>query len=259
MPTRGKFIVLEGIDGSGKRTQLEMLTRALASRGVPFTEVSFPRYDGFFGKLVARFLNGEFGPLESVDPHFSSLLYAEDRRDSRAELASNLAAGKMLLADRYVASNLAHQGARVPPRKRAEFLAWLTQLEYEVYGLPREDLVVYLRVPPSAAHRLVGEKTARGYTKRRRDLLEADLAHLQAASEVYDELSRQANWARIECADLPRERLRKIEGKALEKLGRTSRARKSVAVPLRSPKAIQEEILARIEAHGFLPSAGAGS
>jgi dTMP kinase len=254
MPARGKFIVLEGIDGSGKRTQLEMLTRAWASRGIAFTQVSFPRYDGFFGRLVARFLNGDFGPLESVDPHFSALLYAEDRRDSRASLESDLAAGKMLLADRYIASNLAHQGARVPPKKRPEFLAWLKQLEYEIYGMPREDLVVYLRVPPTAAHRLVGEKTARGYTKRRRDLLEADLTHLQRASQVYDELSRQPNWARIECADLTRERIHKIEAKALRKVGRAAGARKSAAAPLRSPKAIHEEILATIAAHGLLPS-----
>ena len=96
MPTRGKFIVLEGIDGSGKRTQLEMIARAFSSRGIAYTQVSFPRYDGFFGKLVARFLNGEFGPLESVDPHFSALLYAEDRRESRPALESDLAAGKAL-------------------------------------------------------------------------------------------------------------------------------------------------------------------
>jgi dTMP kinase len=253
---RGKFIVLEGIDGSGKRTQLEMIARAFASRGIAFSQVSFPRYDGFFGKLVARFLNGEFGPLDSVDPHFSALLYAEDRRESRPALESELAAGKMLLADRYVASNLAHQGARVPPKKRREFLAWLKRLEYEVYGMPREDLVVYLRVPPSAAHRLVGEKSARGYTKRRRDLLEANLTHLQTASEVYDELSRQPNWARIECADLARKRIHKIEAKALSKVGRAARARKSAAVPLRSPQEIHEEILATIKAHGFLPPTG---
>jgi hypothetical protein len=114
-------------------------------------------------------------------------------------------------------------------------------------------------VPPRAAHRLVGEKTARGYTKRRRDLLETNLKHLQTASEVYDELSRQPNWARIECADSARERIHKIETKALSKMNRTARARKSAAVPLRSPKAIHEEILATIAAHGFLPLTGKGS
>lgn len=226
MPARGKFIVLEGIDGSGKRTQLEMIARAFSSRAIAFTQVSFPRYDGFFGKMVARFLNGEFGPLESVDPHFSALLYAEDRRESRSALESDLAAGKALIADRYIASNLAHQGARVPPAKRREFLAWLKELEYRVYELPPEDLVIYLRVPAEEAHRLVGEKAKRKYTELRRDLQEADLTHLRIASEVYDELARQPNWVKIECYD-------------------------EQAQALRVPEAIHKEILAAIEARVF--------
>jgi dTMP kinase len=226
MPARGKFIVLEGIDGSGKRTQLEMIARAFSSRGIAFTQVSFPRYDGFFGKLVARFLNGEFGPLESVDPHFSALLYAEDRRESRPALESDLATGKTVLADRYIASNLAHQGARVSQEKRKEFLAWLKELEYQAYALPNEDLVVYLRVPAEEAHRLVGEKSKRQYTALRRDLQESDLAHLQAASEVYDELARQANWVKVECYD-------------------------AQAQAMRAPQEIHKEILAAIEARVF--------
>ena len=227
MPARGKFIVLEGIDGSGKRTQLEMLARAFTSRGLAFTRVSFPRYDGFFGKLIARFLNGEFGPLDAVDPHFSALLYAGDRLDAKPGLESNLAAGRTLLADRYVGSNLAHQTARVPAAKRAEFLQWLKQLEYQVYALPAEDLVIYLRVPPAEAQRLVGEKGARDYTKLQRDLQESNLEHLQAASDVYDQLARQPNWVKIECYD-------------------------SAAKTLHSPQEIHKEILAAVEAHVFV-------
>jgi dTMP kinase len=201
MHARGKLIVLEGIDGSGKRTQIDALAREFSRRGTPFAQISFPNYSGFHGKLVARFLNGEFGPLSAVDPHFSALLYAGDRLESRPEIESALAAGKIMLADRYVASNLAHQGARVPDAKRGNFLAWLKQLEYEVHVLPIEDLVIYLRVPVAEAHGLVGRKAAREYTKARRDLQESDLAHLAAASRVYDELARQANWVTIECLD----------------------------------------------------------
>jgi len=201
MQPRGRFIVLEGIDGSGKRTQLEALAGELARRGMPFAQISFPNYAGFYGKLVAQFLNGAFGSLSAVDPHFSALLYAGDRLESKPVLESALAAGKILLADRYVASNLAHQGARVPAEKRGNFLAWLKQLEYEVHGLPVEDLVIYLRVPVAEAHRLVGRKAAREYTNARRDLQESDLAHLGTASQVYDELARQANWVTIECFD----------------------------------------------------------
>jgi dTMP kinase len=257
MPARGKFIVLEGIDGSGKRTQMEMLARALVAKKIESTRVSFPRYEGFFGKMVAQFLNGEFGPLDGVDPHFSALLYAGDRLESKPELEAALAEGRTVLADRYIGSNLAHQGARATPRKRAEFLKWLKQLEYEVYGLPKEDIVVYLHVPPREAHRLVGKKAARAYTKRRRDLQEANLAHLEAASEVYDELSRQPNWVRIECADVARERIRKIEDKALRKVNR--RSRKLAGVPLRTPEAIHEDILAAVVEARVFPALSASA
>jgi len=226
MPGRGKFIVLEGIDGSGKRTQLEMLARALGVRDAAYTQISFPRYDGFFGKMVAGFLNGEFGPLGAIDAHFSALLYAGDRLEAKPGMEANLAAGRILLSDRYIGSNLAHQSARVPVEKRGEFLEWLKRLEYEIYALPAEDLVIYLRVPAAEAHRLVGQKGARDYTKLQRDLLEADIVHLEAASEVYDQLARQPNWVRIECFD-------------------------AAAHALRAPEEIHKEILAAVEARIF--------
>jgi dTMP kinase len=233
MPARAKFIVLEGIDGSGKRTQLQALARRFTAQGTPFTDISFPRYDGFFGKLVARFLNGEFGPLSAVDPHFSALLYAGDRLESKPSIQAALASGKTVLADRYIASNLAHQGARMPREKREEFIAWLKRLEYQVYALPAEDLVIYLRVPVSEAHRLAGERGERAYTSSQRDLQESDIAHLEAASEVYDELARQANWVKVECFD-------------------------AAAGALRAPAAIHEEVLAAVEARAS-PVLGARS
>src|ERR1700728_1157972 len=208
MQTRGKLIVFEGIDGSGKRTQVEALAQGPKRGGTPVTQISFPNYGGVYRKLGAQFLNGEFGALSAVDPHFSALLYAGDRLESKPAIESALASGKILLADRYVASNLAHQGARVAPEKRGNFLAWLKQLEYEVHALPVEDLVIYLRVPVAEAHRNVGQKAAREYTKSRRDLQESDLAHLAAASRVYDELARQPNWLTIECFDAPAGALR---------------------------------------------------
>jgi dTMP kinase len=199
MNQRGKLIVLEGIDGSGKRTQLGLLAHQMEGRGVPIVRVSFPRYGSSFGHLVARYLNGEFGPLEAVDPHFSALLYAGDRYEAKSELESALAAGKTILADRYTGSNLAHQTARVPPERREEFLAWLKHLEYGIYGLPAEDLVVYLRLPAHVAHGLVGLKSARDYTFRRHDLQEADVSHLEQAAAVYDRLATASNWVRIQC------------------------------------------------------------
>lgn len=207
MATRGKFVALEGIDGSGKRTQIDLLSRALQQRGIEHVKMSFPRYEGFFGRMAARYLNGEFGTLTEVDPHFSALLYAGDRLEHKQLLEEHLAQGKMILTDRYIGSNLAHQGARVRGGKIAGFLRWLEQLEYEIYGLPREDLVIYLRVPSVEAQRLVGEKSARRYTKRRRDLHEASLGHLKAAAHVYDRLAKRRNWSIVECAERGRELL----------------------------------------------------
>ena len=201
MAPRGKLIALEGIDGSGKRTQLDLLARELDARGFATFRISFPRYESFFGKLVARYLNGEFGLWRPVDPHFSALLYAGDRLEAKPEIESALAAGKIVLADRYIGSNLAHQSARVPPEQREEFLAWLKRLEYGLYGLPVEDLVVYLRVPAAEAHRLVGMKSARAYTTLKRDIQEADIAHLEQTAIIYDRLATEPNWVRIDCTD----------------------------------------------------------
>jgi dTMP kinase len=107
----------------------------------------------------------------------------------------------MVITDRYVGSNLAHQTARMTRAFRKDFLAWLKELEYQVYGMPAEDLVIYLRSPVELAHRLAGSRRDREYTKMDRDLAESDLKHLEAASEAYDYLALQPNWLRIECYD----------------------------------------------------------
>ena len=104
-----------------------------------------------------------------------------------------------MLADRYIGSNMAHQSARVPPEQREEFFAWLKRLEYGLYALPVEDLVVYLRVPVAEAHRLVGLKSARAYTSMKRDIQEADIKHLEQTAIIYDRLATEANWVRIDC------------------------------------------------------------
>lgn len=199
--SRGKLIVIEGIDGAGKRTQADLLARAFEQRGVSFVRFSFPRYESSFGRLIARFLNGEFGPLAAVDAHFSALLYAGDRFEAKSELQAALGSGRTVVADRYIASNLAHQAARVPTEKRSEFIAWLRELEYGIYGLPAENLVLYLRVPAKEGHRLVGLKSARDYTTMRRDLQESDLLHLNEAALVYDQLAHASEWVTIDCFD----------------------------------------------------------
>lgn len=211
MTSRGKLIAVEGIDGSGKRTQVELLTATLRERGHSVFATEFPQYDSWFGKMVGQFLNGELGPLESVDPHFSALLYAGDRFEAKAKLETALSNGQIALVDRYIGSNLAHQTARVDPAKRAAFQEWIEHLEYGIYGLPKEDLVLYLRMPPVEAQKLVALKSARSYTSAQKDLLEASLRHLEDAAQMYDSLSKRPNWNTIECFDLKHNQMRSAE------------------------------------------------
>jgi dTMP kinase len=201
MTTPGKLIAIEGIDGSGKRTQLELLEKALAAHGLQTYSTGFPQYVSHFGKMVGRFLNGDFGDVESLDPRLTAMLYAGDRFEAKPVLTAALQQGKVVLVDRYIGSNLAHQTARVPVADRDEFINWVEHLEYNIYGLPREDLVLYLRVPPPEAHALVGRKSARSYTTAKRDILEASLRHLEEAAELYDFLARRSHWAIVQCFD----------------------------------------------------------
>jgi len=222
MTYRGKLIAIEGIDGSGKRTQVDLLTKALTNRGHSVYSTGFPQYDSWFGKMVGQFLNGELGSLESVDPHFTTLLYAGDRFQAKPQLEAALNAGQIVLVDRYIGSNLAHQTARVAAEKRAEFRLWIEHLEYNIYGLPRESLILYLRVPPIEAQNLIVQKSARTYTSAKQDLLEASLRHLEEAAEMYDQLSRKSPWVTIQCFD-------------------------SLRHVMRSPEEISEEVLAAVE------------
>lgn len=196
----GRLIAFEGIDGSGKRTQMDLLHNLLAG-GHSVYSTGFPQYDSSFGKMVGQFLNGDFGSLDSVDPHFTALLYAGDRFEAKPKLQAALNNGQIVLVDRYIGSNLAHQTARVPPDKQAEFRRWIDHLEYGIYGLPREDRIIYLRVPPREAQALVTKKSERAYTSAKQDILEASLRHLELAAGIYDVLARESPWVTIECFD----------------------------------------------------------
>jgi dTMP kinase len=228
MPVHSKFLAIEGIDGAGKRTQIDLLCRLLRKRGVAFTRFSFPRYNSFYGRMAGQFLDGGFGRLADVDAQFSALLYAGDRLEAKPEIERALAKGRVVVADRYAASNLAHQGARVPSRRREAFLKWLLELEYRVHRIPREELVVLLRVPPAQAQRLVERKAQRDYTRRKKDIQEADLKHLEEAAKVYDRLAQGPRWLTIECFD-------------------------ATAGKLRPPEEIHKDVVSKIEARaGFL-------
>ncbi len=216
MTTRGILIAIEGIDGSGKHTQAKLLEHSLSSKGHSVYATGFPQYDSWFGSMVGKFLNGDFGSLAAVDPHFSALLYAGDRFEAKTRIESVLNEGKIVLVDRYVGSNLAHQVARATAKKRSEFLRWIEHLEYSIYGLPREDMILYLRVPPGQAQKLVGQKSERQYTRASHDIQEKSLRHLEDTAEMYDMLSRSRPWATIQCYDAQNSSMRLPEDISVE-------------------------------------------
>jgi dTMP kinase len=229
----GKLIAIEGIDGSGKRTQMDLLHGVIAAGdgGHGVYSTGFPQYDSWFGKMVGQFLNGDFGALEAVDPHFTALLYAGDRFEAKPKIEAALNDGKVVLIDRYIGSNLAHQTARVSPDKRAGFRRWIEHLEYDIYDLPHEDLILYLRVPPAEAQKLVAQKSQRSYTNAKQDLLEASLRHLQDAAAMYDELARGEPWVTIECFDAVSETMRPVKQIAREVLASVEPLLKTAVIP----------------------------
>jgi len=206
------LIAIEGIDGSGKGTQSRRLTAELNRRGRSAALLSFPRYDEtFFGRAVGRFLNGEFGSLSQANPYLVSLLFAGDRFESRALLCEQLAANEVLVLDRYVASNIAHQGSKLPPGQQPAIFDFVEQLEYGVYGLPRPSLNVLLDLPAETAQKLIGRKDTRNYTEKSHDLQEADRSYLEGVRQAYLELSRRHpdSWRVIPC--LQESRLRTVD------------------------------------------------
>ena len=142
------LIAIEGIDGSGKGTQSRLLVDHLATQGLSVALLSFPRYtETMFGRAVGQFLNGRFGALDDVSPWLVSLLYAGDRFESRDILLQALDTHNVVILDRYVASNIAHQGAKVATNERDEIIQWIEEVEFRVFGLPRADANVLLDLP----------------------------------------------------------------------------------------------------------------
>lgn len=190
----GYLIVIEGIDGSGKTVQIELLKQALTSQGVPWEAISFPRYeDNVYGKLVGRYLAGEFGQIDEVSPYLMALAFAGDRLLTKPLIGNWLAEGKWVLSNRYVSSNKAYLAARLPKGKREEFINWLDELEYKTNGMPGEDLTILLTVDPKIGQKnvLKGGKT---------DIHEASLRHLKEADKIYLELAKkEPNWYVVDC------------------------------------------------------------
>ena len=199
------LIVIEGIDGSGKNTQTERLVARARADGRSAATLAFPRYGcTLFAESIAAYLNGRLGDLGAGTARFAAMLYAGDRFESRAELIELRQANDLLVLDRYVASNLAYQAAKLPDEDRAELIAWIRRLEFEVYRLPVPDLTILLDIPVALATELIRRKARRSYTSRSADVHEADSGYLAACRAVYVGLAAAATcgpWTTVSCVD----------------------------------------------------------
>jgi dTMP kinase len=199
--TAGKMVAFEGIDASGKGTQAEFLARAAEARGLRVARFAFPRYSGsFYGELCVRYLAGEFGSVSDQSPYLSALPYAGDRLEAAPQLREALGRHDLVVVDRYVGSNAAHQGAKLPRGGFGEFAAWIRRLEYEVHGLPAEDAVVWLDVPLETVEGLMASR--REATGRADDIHERDLAYLGEVRDRYAWLAdRWPGWYEARCSE----------------------------------------------------------
>jgi dTMP kinase len=210
------LIVIEGIDGSGKTTQTELLIKKLKSAGYKTATLNFPQYEeNFFGGLVKQFLQGEFGQINQVDPHLASILYALDRWETVSRINKWLKQGRVIVLNRYVPSNLIHQVVKIPPIKRQRFIEWIEQMEYNVLKIPKPDLVIYLDLPYQVACALIEKRG------NKKDIHEADLEHLKRAAEQGCHLAKERrDWQLIDCSKrgkiLTREEIGERVWKALQ-------------------------------------------
>ncbi len=220
---KGKLVVIDGTDGSGKGTQTELLLKYLDEHKKKNKYIDFPRYyTSFHGRMVGRYLKGEFGGLNAASPYLTSLFYAMDRLTARDELIDWLEEGNVVVANRYTTSSMAFQTARMPKDKREEFLKWLYEMEYKEHKLPKEDVVIFLYVPVEISQKLLEKKAGRGYMKGKgKDINEADVSYQKEVLRLYLSLAKKyPHWEVIKCTDARGKLLsiEKVQGKILAAL-----------------------------------------
>ena len=188
----GFFLAIEGGDGSGKNTQTKILTEYLKSIGKNVHTVAFPRHGEFSSYYADQYLNGAYGGVNEVHADLASLPYAFDRFAASKEIRDMIEdPNGFVIADRYVASNLAHQGTKFDNKKeRIAYYERMMKTEYEVLGIPVPDINIILLVPSDISQKNIDKKEVRSYTTLKRDIHEADAHHLDKAKANYEELAR---------------------------------------------------------------------
>ena len=199
----GKLIVIEGTDGSGKGTQLQLLLNYLNKKQISYASFDFPQYGKtFFGDFAGRFLNGEFGHFSRINPYLASFPYAADRWQVKNQLWKAINDKKLVICNRYTPS-VVYQAVKIKPAQRNNFLKWAETLEYKVFGIPKPDLVLFLYVPLVFAQILMLKKNKRNYLNgKSKDQYEESADYLQKVENMYLAMVRNnKNWVKIDCVE----------------------------------------------------------
>jgi dTMP kinase len=199
----GIFIVLEGSDGSGKGTQFKVLAERLRAVGHDIEVFDFPRYEEPSSHFVRKYLNGEYGDASEISPYTASLFYALDRYEAGPKIKKALQERKIVLSNRYVGSNMAHQGGKFTSSgEQRGFFIWEDGLEFELLGIPRPTMNIFLRVPAEVSYQLIAKKAKRSYTDKIHDQHEGNIEHLRSSIATYDTLCElfPKDFKAVDCA-----------------------------------------------------------
>ncbi len=206
MKKSGKFIVIDGSDGSGKATQVALLMKRLAKEGHTVKMVDFPEYyKNFFGGFIGECLADPKYNWLNLHPKIASIAYAADRFESKEKIQGWLERGYVVVANRYVSANQIHQGGKIKnPKERRDFLRWLDEMEYKVFGIPRPNIVLYLSLPVALTQKLMNDrdkKSTRAYLRKKGDVHENNVEFLENSRKSALKLIKELNnFVQIECS-----------------------------------------------------------
>lgn len=201
---KGKLIVIDGTDGSGKATQTSLLKENLKKEGYIVETIDFPQYGTKSAGPTEEYLNGNFGTPDEVGAYRASILYAVDRYAASFKIKQWLSEGKIVICDRYVSANMGHQAGKISDLdKRDKFLDWLFDLEYNIFQIPIPDVNIFLYLDPEIARRLAIENTSKKFTNevKKNDIHEKDPEHIKKASQSFLYVAKKYNWITIDCSD----------------------------------------------------------
>lgn len=225
---KGKLIVIDGTDGSGKATQVALLMKRLKKEKYIIKTVDFPEYyKNFFGKFIGHCLSEQYYNWIHVHPKIASVMYAADRWESKNEMESWLKKGYIVIANRYVSANQIHQGGKIKSaKKRNDFMKWLDEMEYKVFKIPRPNLTLYLSLPIDITLKLLKNRDheiKRKYLKKKKDVHEADVDFLINSRKSALKLAKEVpNFIKIECSDksgiLSREQIHEMVYEKVKKI-----------------------------------------